>query len=43
MQRDFLKALGCDYAQGYFFGKPVPFEQTVDLVADPEKRKILAA
>ena len=43
MQRDFLKALGCDYAQGYFFGRPVPFEQTVDLVADPEKRKILAA
>lgn len=23
-QRDWLKAAGCDYAQGYFFSKPVP-------------------
>jgi EAL domain-containing protein (putative c-di-GMP-specific phosphodiesterase class I) len=43
MQRDFLKALGCDHAQGYFFGKPVPFEQTVAIVTDPEKRKVMAA
>ncbi|GAA4012125.1 putative bifunctional diguanylate cyclase/phosphodiesterase [Actimicrobium antarcticum] len=25
-QRDLLKAAGCDYAQGYFFSRPVPLE-----------------
>lgn len=26
-QVDMLKRLGCDYIQGYFFGKPMPIEQ----------------
>lgn len=26
-QVDFLKKCGCTYIQGYFFGKPEPFEQ----------------
>ncbi|WP_424933488.1 EAL domain-containing protein [Amaricoccus macauensis] len=26
-QADFLRNIGCDEAQGYFFGKPMPFEE----------------
>ncbi len=43
VQRDFLKALGCENAQGYLFGKPAPFAQIVDLVADSTKQKVMAA
>ena len=27
-QYDFLKKIGCERAQGYFFGKPMPMEET---------------
>ncbi len=39
IQKDFLKALGCDNAQGYLFGKPVPFEEIVEIVARPANVK----
>jgi diguanylate cyclase (GGDEF)-like protein len=42
IQKDFLKALGCDSAQGFFFGKPVPFEQLAKLLA-ARRHKVLAA
>ena len=31
-QLDYLKALGCDYAQGYLFGKPMPVEELTGLL-----------
>ena len=27
-----LKALGCDYVQGYFFSKPIPGEAYLDYI-----------
>ncbi len=32
LQRDLLKGIGCDYAQGYLFGRPVPGEEFVSLI-----------
>ena len=32
-QLEFLKSIGCEKAQGYFFSKPVPFEEAVKLQA----------
>lgn len=32
-QARFLRDLGCDYAQGYWFGRPAPAEETADLIA----------
>jgi EAL domain-containing protein (putative c-di-GMP-specific phosphodiesterase class I) len=31
-QRDWLRAAGCDYAQGFFFSEPLPFEAFSQLV-----------
>jgi len=31
----YLKALGCKYAQGYFFGKPMPISQLVERFRNP--------
>lgn len=36
-QLDYLKNLGCQYAQGYYFSKPLPLDSLVDLV-DNEQR-----
>lgn len=36
-QLNLLRQLGCDYAQGYFFSKPIAHRQTTDLLrADPQ-------
>jgi PAS domain S-box-containing protein len=36
LQRDSLRRLGCDYAQGYLFARPQPVEQVVALLtSDP--------
>ena len=43
VQRDFLKALGCDSAQGFLYGKPAPFERAVEILGAREKRKFIAA
>jgi diguanylate cyclase (GGDEF)-like protein len=29
-QADYLKALGCHYAQGYYFGKPLPMSEWIE-------------
>ncbi|MGN0304655.1 MAG: EAL domain-containing protein, partial [Lachnospiraceae bacterium] len=31
-QSDFLENIGCDIAQGYFYGKPMPVEEFEDLL-----------
>jgi len=43
IQRDFLKALGCDNAQGYLFGKPVAFEDLAEIIARQPARNEMAA
>jgi EAL domain-containing protein (putative c-di-GMP-specific phosphodiesterase class I) len=42
-QRDFLKALGCDEAQGYLFSAPVALERVPEIIAGWTGSKILAA
>lgn len=36
-QADFLKKMGCVYAQGYYYQMPVPADQFTRLISDPEK------
>jgi diguanylate cyclase (GGDEF)-like protein len=38
-QASMLRSIGCEMAQGYFFGRPMPGDATFSLV-EPEKRKI---
>lgn len=33
-QLEFLKQNGCEYAQGYLFAKPLPFDEFTDFIAD---------
>jgi diguanylate cyclase (GGDEF)-like protein/PAS domain S-box-containing protein len=35
-QIDALRALGCDYGQGYYFARPLPAEQLTSMLAAPE-------
>jgi len=31
IEADYVKGLGCQYAQGYLFGKPMPVEELITL------------
>jgi diguanylate cyclase (GGDEF)-like protein len=42
-QRDFLKALGCNEAQGYLFSAPVALEKIPEIIAEWTASKTLAA
>ncbi len=35
---EFLRGIECDYAQGYFVGKPMTVEALTDLVAEPARK-----
>jgi len=34
-QLDVIRELGCEFGQGYFFDKPLPANQAVDLICPP--------
>lgn len=38
-QRDQLAACGCDLIQGYFYSKPLPFEQLISFAAENQNEK----
>lgn len=38
-QRDQLEACGCDLIQGYFYSKPLSFDQLVSFVKDNKEEK----
>lgn len=38
-QVDFLKCIGCEYAQGYYFAKPMPVEEYEKFVAEERKKE----
>ena len=39
-QWDFLRRHGCDFAQGYFFGKPMPKSEFEEYLMTPEPRQL---
>jgi sensor c-di-GMP phosphodiesterase-like protein len=34
-QVEFLRSVGCDYAQGYFYSKPIPMEEFSSIMKNP--------
>jgi EAL domain-containing protein (putative c-di-GMP-specific phosphodiesterase class I) len=42
-QRDVLKALGCDNAQGSLFGSPATFERLVESMLGRKPSKMMVA
>jgi diguanylate cyclase (GGDEF)-like protein len=43
IQKEFLQALGCDNAQGFLFGRPVPYEEIVKIISGHAPTKVMAA
>jgi EAL domain-containing protein (putative c-di-GMP-specific phosphodiesterase class I) len=39
---DILASEGCRYAQGYYFGRPMPLDQTIDLISQRRETSTLA-
>lgn len=39
-QVDFLKCIGCEYAQGFYFAKPMPAEEYEEFVSKQHKRNV---
>ena len=37
-QVDLLTGMGCDYAQGFYYCKPIPLDVYEEMIADPQKR-----
>ena len=37
-QLDFLRAHGCDHAQGYFFARPMPADEFAAFIAKGEQK-----
>jgi diguanylate cyclase (GGDEF)-like protein len=43
IQKEFLQALGCDNAQGFLFGRPVPYDEVAKLLTNRPPTKVMAA
>jgi EAL domain-containing protein (putative c-di-GMP-specific phosphodiesterase class I) len=36
-----LRAAGCDYGQGYFFSRPIPGDEFLDFVSQPNNGRLM--
>lgn len=36
-QRNFLASIGCEYAQGYYYARPMPWEEYENMLKNPQK------
>ena len=42
-QHTYLQTLGCEYGQGYLFGRPLPFDQTLELISAWRAKSVASA